>query len=108
MSGLFAKSLAALAVTALVLSATPLVTPADAGSAISKSRKAKASRATPQVRGSSQGVGGYSYSYEDSIIDFRDRSVFLDPSIDNQSGPFDSGFFFDSGVERQNESPYLN
>ncbi len=41
--------------------------------------------------------GGYSYSYEDSIIQ--------DLEIKRQSGPFDSGFFFDT---TSNESTYLN
>lgn len=105
MIGFFSKSLTAAAVACLALTAPQITAPAEAGA--SKSSKAKASKRTPQVRGSSRRVGGYSYSYEDSIIDFRDRSVFLDPTIDQQSGPFDSGFFFESGVERQNDSPYL-
>lgn len=36
---------------------------------------------------------------------------FIDPSINKQSqgGPFDSGFFFDSGIGRNGgDSPYLN
>lgn len=36
---------------------------------------------------------------------------FIDPSINKQSqgGPFDSGFFFDSGINRNGgDSPYLN
>ncbi|MEM7620752.1 MAG: hypothetical protein AAF228_09890 [Pseudomonadota bacterium] len=42
-------------------------------------------------------VGGYSYRYEDSII--------LDTEPKNQTGPFDSGFFFDTTSA---ESQYLN
>ena len=36
---------------------------------------------------------------------------FIDPSINKQSqgGPFDSGFFFDSGITRNGgDSPYMN
>ncbi len=36
---------------------------------------------------------------------------FIDPAINKQSqgGPFDSGFFFDSGINRNGgDSPYLN
>jgi len=36
---------------------------------------------------------------------------YIDPSINKQSqgGPFDSGFFFDSGINRNGgDSPYLN
>ncbi|MEO0619698.1 MAG: hypothetical protein AAFZ01_10525 [Pseudomonadota bacterium] len=83
-------------------------TSAIAGGASASSPFYKPTKPRPQVRGSRQRVGGYSYNYEDSIIDFRDRSVFLDPKVTSGStGPFDSGYFFDSGVERQNNSPYL-
>jgi len=57
-------------------------------------------RGAPQVRGFRKSVGGYSYSYSDSVLDFRDRAL-LDPSLrgpSSGSGPFDSGFFFDSGI----------
>lgn len=43
------------------------------------------------------GVGGYSYDYRDGIV--------LDVEPKNQTGPFDSGFFFDT---TSMESQYLN
>lgn len=46
---------------------------------------------------SRNGVGGYSYEYQDGII--------LDTEAKKQTGPFDSGFFFDT---TSNESTYLN
>jgi hypothetical protein len=62
--------------------------------------------------------GGYSYNQADTINTYGDargrfgRSDSLrDPSIDRQTnfGPFDHGFFFDSGVgPRGGNSPYLN
>jgi hypothetical protein len=62
--------------------------------------------------------GGYSYAAEDvvntygqtralfgSINSYRDRYVDRQTS----SGPFDHGFFFDSGIApRGGDSPYLN
>ena len=67
-------------------------------------------RGQPQVRGFRQDVGGFSYSYKDGLIDSRDESVFLDPELGSDvgdPGPFNGGFFFDSGgVGPIDESPY--
>ena len=53
--------------------------------------------------------GGYSYSASDAAIDYRDTSILRDPlNGRRQGGPFDNGFFFDSGISRHNDSPYLN
>ena len=61
----------------------------------------------PQVRGFVKRRGGYSYSYNDSVIDYRDTSILRDTQTSRrQGGPFDSGFFFDSGTSRYNDSPY--
>jgi hypothetical protein len=61
----------------------------------------------PAVRGFVQRKGGYSYSYSDSILDFRDTSILRERFEQRrQSSPFDSDFFFDSGVTRHNDSPY--
>lgn len=105
----FSYAMAVTAITGLALGMPSLATTADAGGASSSTTPFyKATKPRPQVRGSRKRVGGYSYNYEDSIIDYRDRSVFLDPRFDNSlTGPFDSGFFFDSGIERHNNSPYL-
>ena len=73
----------------------------------------------PQVRGFSQRrVGGYSYYREDVIntygnqrSQFGGANVFRDPMLDRQTrfGPFDNGFFFDSGIApRGGYSPYHN
>ncbi|MFM9938457.1 MAG: hypothetical protein ACKVP7_03045 [Hyphomicrobiaceae bacterium] len=75
-------------------------------------------RSGPQVRGFVARRGGYSYTYGDSVNTYGDsRSlygstyVFRTPSIDRQTtaGPFDHGFFFDSGVTpRGGDSPYMH
>ncbi|MEL6287829.1 MAG: hypothetical protein AAFQ42_08830 [Pseudomonadota bacterium] len=101
-------SFACLAAAAAFAFSSAGSSPAVAGGASSTSPFYKPTKPRPQVRGSRRRVGGYSYTYSDSIIDHRDRSVFIDPRIVNPStGPFDSGYFFDSGVERHNNSPYL-
>lgn len=75
-------------------------------------------RRGPQVRGFVARRGGYSYTAADSINTYGDSrslyggaSVFRDPVLDRQtnSGPFDHGFFFDSGISpRGGDSPYQN
>ena len=80
------------------------------GGGYSKSSKAK-------VRGYSRRRGGYSYRYSDSINTYGDSrgkygsaTVFRDPMADQQTdfGPFDHGFFFNSGVAPNGgDSPYL-
>jgi hypothetical protein len=72
----------------------------------------------PQVRGYEARRGGYSYSYSDTINTYGDnRSVygatqsFRDPMLDRQTnaGPFDHGFFFESGVApRGGNAPYMH
>ncbi len=69
-------------------------------------------------KGNTERRGGYSYSYSDSINTYGDsRSVYggasslRDPMLDRQTknGPFDHGFFFDSGIgPRGGDSPYMN
>lgn len=75
-------------------------------------------RSGARVKGYRARRGGYSYSYEDSINTYGDsRSNFgaasslRDPMLDRQSGagPFDHGFFFDSGtMPHGGDSPYMN
>lgn len=73
----------------------------------------------PQVRGFAQRrVGGYSFFKSDTINTYGDArtsyggiNVFRDGLQDRQTrfGPFDHGFFFDSGVSpRGGYSPYHN
>lgn len=62
--------------------------------------------------------GGYSYNYFDIINTYGDTrnkyggsGSFRGPDYERQSsgGPFDSGFFFDSGMgPRGGDSPYIN
>lgn len=76
------------------------------------------SKPGPRVKGYSERRGGYSYSYPDSINTYGDgrsnyggTSVYRDPMLDRQTnaGPFDHGFFFDSGIgPRGGDSPYMN
>jgi hypothetical protein len=90
--------------------------PAPAAADGSKSRSYSAGKGT-KVYGYAR-RGGYSYSYADSINTYGDsRSLygatqhFRDPMLDRQTnaGPFDHGFFFESGVApRGGNSPYMN
>lgn len=74
-------------------------------------------RSGAQVKGYKQRRGGYSYDYADSINTYGDsRSNYggatslRDPMLDRQTkaGPFDHGFFFDSGIgPRGGDSPYM-
>jgi hypothetical protein len=71
-----------------------------------------------KVKGYSERRGGYSYTYADSIntygntrTKFGGASVYRDPNLDRQTeaGPFDHGFFFDSGMGKHGgDSPYMN
>lgn len=75
-------------------------------------------RKGPAVKGYVARRGGYSYSYADSINTYGDSrskygaaSSLRDPMLDRQTGagPFDHGFFFDSGIgPRGGDSPYMN
>lgn len=79
--------------------------------------------AAPKSKSNGEGYalrrkGGYSYNYSDSVNTYGDSrtryggaSVYRDPTLDLQtpSGPFDHGFFFDSGVlSRGGNSPYMH
>jgi hypothetical protein len=88
---------------------------ADAGGAHPKSGYY---RRAPQVRGFVLRRGGYSYSATDVINTYgHSRTLYggvnsyRDPFSDRQTrnGPFDHGFFFDSGIgPRGGDSPYRN
>ncbi len=72
-------------------------------------------RRGPQVRGFLLRRGGYSYAAPDSINTYGDsRAIYGGGNTyfynqQSQGGPFDSGFFFDSGINpRGGNSPYLN
>ncbi|MCB1511268.1 MAG: hypothetical protein KDJ36_10225 [Hyphomicrobiaceae bacterium] len=76
------------------------------------------SRRGPQVRGYFARRGGYSYdptdtinTYGDSRTRYGSTNAYRNHWVDRQtiSGPFDHGFFFDSGIAPNGgNSPYLN
>ena len=88
---------------------------ADGARATKYTTKYKGKRAV-RVRGFLQRGGYYSYTDQDAINSyawsrslFTSSSIFRTPFSDQQSpgGPFDSGFFFNSGIgPRWNDTPY--
>jgi hypothetical protein len=55
-------------------------------------------------------IGGYSYKYQDTIMSPSESRRFTDPGSARQSvsGPFDSGFFFDSAITKNGgDAPYM-
>ncbi len=91
----------------------------EEGPAVSEHPKASYYRKRgPQVRGFVQRRGGYSYYAADSLNTYgNSRTVYggsylyRDSRMDRQTsaGPFDHGFFFDSGVApRGGDSPYMH
>jgi hypothetical protein len=112
-----AAALLAMAAPADATKKKPVQTEAEA--TVSKQQRASASyRRGPQVRGFVQRRGGYSYAAPDSINTYGDSqsrysgySLFRNQDFGRQSsgGPFDSDFFFDSGISpRGGNSPYQN
>jgi hypothetical protein len=87
-----------------------------AGAAKSRHSRYRAVRRGVRVRGFLLRGGYYSYVDPDVINTYggtgtlyKSTSTFRDPRAERQSqgGPFDSGFFFDSGIgPRWNDSPY--
>ena len=80
--------------------------------------KARYYRKRTRVYGYTARRGGYSYWPEDVINTYGlsrslygSMNTYRDPTLDRQSpgGPFDHGFFFDSGIGPQGgQSPYLH
>ena len=53
-------------------------------------------------------VGGYSYKYQDTKMSPSEAKRFWDPPLQSISGPFDSGFFFNSAQRRNGgDAPYM-
>ena len=117
------KSLAIFAVAAVAAMSGPaLAAPAaPASGMIVKSGvllAAERSASGAKVKGYTSRRGGYSYNQADSINTYGDSrskyggaSSLRDSSLDKQTvaGPFDHGFFFDSGITaRGGDSPYMN
>lgn len=75
-------------------------------------------RQGPQVRGYVARRGGYSYkkgdtinTYGDSRSKYGSTNTYRDHDVDNQTiaGPFDHGFFFDSGTGMHGgDAPYMH
>ena len=88
---------------------------ADSGSS---EKTASYRKRKPQVRGYVARRGGYSYGYADSLDTYGSARTttggsryYRDAQLDRQttSGPFDHGFFFDSGVApRGGDSPNMH
>lgn len=90
--------------------------PAEPGVQGTHARSAYYHRA-PQVRGFVQRRGGYSFTRADLYNTYGDSRTsgatnsYRNPFVDRQtrSGPFDHGFFFDSGISpRGGDAPYFN
>lgn len=100
---------------AAVLGALLVAQPAEAGDRKSSSAAEVGSK---KVRTSSARRGGYSYRPEDTINTYGDSRTrygstnyyrFWGADRQSTSGPFDHGFFFDSGISpRGGDSPYMN
>ena len=81
-------------------------------------RSSRYYRGRPQVRGYRKRRGGYSYSAADTINTYTDSRTlnggansyrFELYTRQSRSGPFDHGFFFDSGIGLNGGySPYMN
>lgn len=103
-----------------ILGVAAVALPAEAGDTRADGThvKSRYSRKAPQVRGYVARRGGYSYTYADSINTYGNARTkygsvnsYRDPFSDRQTtnGPFDHGFFFDSGIApRGGDSPYMN
>ena len=91
-------------------------TPADAGSRDHAKKYRGAKHKGAKVRGFVARRGGYSYTQADIVntyglsrSNYGSVNVYRDPMLDRQTtaGPFDHGFFFDSGIgPRGGNSPY--
>jgi hypothetical protein len=112
---------------ALALGALAVSMPADAADWRSATAEAGAQlhlassssdRRGPKVRSYAARRGGYSYRAEDTINTYGDSRTrygstnsyrFWGTDRQSSSGPFDHGFFFDSGIgPRGGDSPYMN
>jgi hypothetical protein len=50
--------------------------------------------------------GGYSYGRSDVVVPFGHSRAPYAAVLQSPGGPFDSGFFFDSGIAPLNNAPY--
>jgi hypothetical protein len=102
------RTLSALAV-ALALSAFAGVTAMSVGPAVAQQKKKGDKPLTGTIR--YKKIGGYSYKSNDTVPTGATYK-FIDPDYSRQgapSGPFDNGFFFDSGIgPHGGQSPYQN
>jgi hypothetical protein len=92
-----------------------IVTATEAGYQPAKARYIRRHAARPRAY---RRIGFYSYTYRDVIntygmsrAKYGSINSYRDPFVDRQTvnGPFDHGFFFDSGMApRGGDSPYLH
>ncbi|MFM1813419.1 MAG: hypothetical protein RLZ98_114 [Pseudomonadota bacterium] len=96
-----------LCAVAVAMMAAPISASAQSGDGVAHPRSDYYRGKGPQVRSYVVRRGGYSYSIEDTYNTYGDartrygsNSFYRDPFVDRQTnfGPFDHGFFFDSGV----------
>ncbi len=104
---------------AAVVSGSAVSFAGDAGDGVKKQRVYHARKGT-RVKGFvARSGGGYSYvaadtinTYGDSRGKFGSAQSFRDPGFGRQTqgGPFDNGFFFDSGIGSPHggDSPYMH
>ncbi len=64
------------------------------------------SKVGTRVRGYFAMRGGYSYGASDVTGSYRFSYPSLGTGDQSRGGPFDSGFFFDSGIRPLNNAPY--
>lgn len=111
------KRILAISIAAALLIPISAPTSVEAGWRKAKGSSAKSRSRSAQVRGFRQRRGQYSYNsndvantYGNSRTRYGSVNSYRDPFSDRQTvaGPFDHGWFFDSGVApRGGDSPYL-
>lgn len=90
----------------------------DAGGYRERGKYGKSARPGTRVKGYVARRGGYSYEESDVVNTYGDSrgrygaaTSLRDPNLGRQTeaGPFDHGFFFDSGIGLHGgDSPYMN
>ncbi len=104
---------AVLAFGAAVLLGAAIPAGADGTKKVYRAGSSYAAKGGPRVRGYVlEKRGGYSYDPEDvanAYYSHKDARYLFSYPRQSISGPFDSGFFFDSAIRpRGGDAPYLN
>lgn len=69
-------------------------------------RRRRPREAELSVSTSGRRIGGYSYSKQNSVSTYHSTPPPYLGVKQSPGGPFDSGFFYDSGIPRGDNSPY--